>query len=92
MLRRGRRTRRRPAGTFTVRIIACLACLACLATPVSSSDAAVGGNSFEAWAVGWAVRTLALDRPGWVRRLPEYSVGSLGAFWTIQRVVIMWGG
>jgi len=45
-----------------------------------------------ALAVGWAVRVLALDRPGWVRRLPEYSVGSLGAFWTIQRVVIMWGG
>jgi hydrogenase/urease accessory protein HupE len=35
----------------------------------------------------WAIRTLELDRPQWVTRLPGYAVGSLGAFWTIQRVV-----
>ncbi len=40
-------------------------------------------------AVAWAARTLALDRPAWVSRIPAYTVGSLGAFWTIQRVLIM---
>jgi hydrogenase/urease accessory protein HupE len=35
----------------------------------------------------WAIRTLELDRPQWVTRIPGYAVGSLGAFWTIQRVV-----
>jgi hydrogenase/urease accessory protein HupE len=34
-----------------------------------------------------AIRTLELDRPQWVTRIPGYAVGSLGAFWTIQRVV-----
>jgi hypothetical protein len=34
-----------------------------------------------------AIQTLELDRPQWVTRIPGYTVGSLGAFWTIQRVV-----
>jgi hypothetical protein len=33
-----------------------------------------------------AVRTLELDRPRWVTRIPAYAVGSLGAFWSIQRI------
>jgi hypothetical protein len=40
-------------------------------------------------AAAWAVRTLALDKPTWVSRVPAYTVGSLGAFWTIQRVLVM---
>ena len=34
-----------------------------------------------------AIQTLELDRPQWLTRIPGYIVGSLGAFWTIQRVV-----
>jgi hypothetical protein len=34
-----------------------------------------------------AIRTLELDRPRWVLRVPGYAVGSLGAYWTLQRVV-----
>jgi hypothetical protein len=30
--------------------------------------------------------------PRWARMLPGYAVGSLGAFWTIQRVAMMFGG
>jgi hypothetical protein len=32
---------------------------------------------------------LLIDWPRWVRRLPGYSVGVLGAFWTIQRVALL---
>jgi hydrogenase/urease accessory protein HupE len=39
-----------------------------------------------------AFSTLEIRWPGWVRALPGYAVGSLGAFWTIQRTVIMLGG
>lgn len=30
--------------------------------------------------------------PRWVAKMPGYTVGSLGAFWTVQRVVIMLAG
>jgi hydrogenase/urease accessory protein HupE len=30
--------------------------------------------------------------PRWATALPAYTVGSLGAFWTIQRVAVMFGG
>jgi hypothetical protein len=36
------------------------------------------------------VLEVRLPRP--LETLPAYAVGSLGAFWTIQRVVIMLGG
>lgn len=36
-----------------------------------------------------AIRSLSLDRPAWVPRIPGYVVGTLGAFWTIQRVTFM---
>ena len=29
--------------------------------------------------------------PRWAQALPGYAVGSLGAFWTIQRVALMIG-
>jgi hydrogenase/urease accessory protein HupE len=37
-------------------------------------------------------RILEIRWPRWVEALPAYTVGGLGAFWTIQRVVIMIGG
>ena len=37
-------------------------------------------------------RVLEIRWPRWSQALPAYTVGSLGAFWTIQRVAIMVGG
>jgi len=37
----------------------------------------------------WAFRTLQINWPRAVRRLPAYTVGTLGAFWTFQRVAMM---
>ncbi len=34
-------------------------------------------------------RTLAIRWPHWAEALPGYTVGGLGAFWTIQRAVMM---
>ena len=36
-------------------------------------------------------RQLEIRWPRWVEALPGYAVGSLGAFWTIQRTAIMFG-
>jgi hydrogenase/urease accessory protein HupE len=36
-------------------------------------------------------RQLEVRWPRWVEALPGYAVGSLGAFWTIQRTAIMFG-
>jgi hypothetical protein len=36
-------------------------------------------------------RVLLVRWPNWVQALPGYTVGSLGAFWTIQRVAILLG-
>lgn len=40
------------------------------------------------WAAS-SLHTLELDRAWWARRIPAYVIGSLGAFWTIQRVVVL---
>jgi hypothetical protein len=37
-------------------------------------------------------RILDIRWPRWAEAMPAYAVGSLGAFWTIQRVAIMAGG
>ena len=37
-------------------------------------------------------RTLEIRWPRWVAALPSYTVGGLGAFWTIQRTVMLIGG
>lgn len=37
-------------------------------------------------------RVLEFGWPRWVQALPGYTVGSLGAFWTVQRVAMMIGG
>ena len=39
-----------------------------------------------------AFRILEIRWPRWVQAVPGYTVGSLGAFWTIQRVLILIGG
>ena len=38
-----------------------------------------------------AFRALEIRWPGWVAALPGYAVGTLGAFWTIQRTAILFG-
>ena len=38
-----------------------------------------------------AFRILEVRWPRWVEALPGYTVGSLGAFWTVQRLAIMFG-
>ena len=52
----------------------------------------------EVGQLGFVALVLALERsfqvlevrwPRWVQALPGYTVGSLGAFWTIQRVALM---
>ena len=37
-------------------------------------------------------RVLEVRWPRWAAALPGYAVGSLGAFWTVQRIVILLGG
>ena len=37
-------------------------------------------------------RILEIHWPRWIEALPGYTVGSLGAFWTVQRLVILFGG
>jgi len=37
-------------------------------------------------------RTLEIHWPRWAEMTPGYAVGSLGAYWTIQRMVIMFAG
>jgi hydrogenase/urease accessory protein HupE len=39
-----------------------------------------------------ACRVLEIRRPRVLDALPAYAVGSLGAYWTIQRVIVMVGG
>jgi hydrogenase/urease accessory protein HupE len=55
----------------------------------------------ELGQLGFIALILALERsfrilevrwPRWAQVLPGYTVGSLGAFWTVQRVVFLFGG
>jgi hypothetical protein len=41
------------------------------------------------FAVVKSFRLLEITWPGWVELVPGYAVGSLGAFWTIERTVAM---
>ena len=47
---------------------------------------------FTALALVKSFRVLEVRWPRWVEALPGYTVGSLGAYWTIQRTVILFGG
>jgi hydrogenase/urease accessory protein HupE len=55
----------------------------------------------ELGQLGFIALILALERsfrileirwPRWVEALPGYTVGSLGAFWTVQRLAMLFGG
>src|SRR5271169_2728516 len=37
-------------------------------------------------------RILEVRWPRWAQALPGYTVGSLGSFWTVQRVALLFGG
>ena len=39
-----------------------------------------------------AFRTLEIRWPRWVEAVPAYAVGTLGAYWTLQRTVLLLGG
>jgi len=54
----------------------------------------IGQLSFVALilALERAFRILEVRWPRWAEALPGYTVGSLGAFWTVQRLAIMFGG
>lgn len=39
-----------------------------------------------------AFRIMEIRWPHWVQAVPGYTVGSLGAFWTVQRIFILLGG
>ena len=43
-------------------------------------------------ALEGSFRVLEIRWPRWAQALPGYTVGSLGAFWTIQRVAAMFRG
>ena len=42
-------------------------------------------------AMGRSFRVLDVRWPRWVQALPGYTVGTLGAFWTLQRVALLIG-
>ena len=55
----------------------------------------------ELGQLGFIALILALERsfcvlevrwPRWAQALPGYTVGSLGAYWTVQRLVLLFGG
>jgi hydrogenase/urease accessory protein HupE len=43
-------------------------------------------------SLGWSFRMLQVRWPRWVEAVPGYTVGSLGAFWTIQRIAVLLRG
>ena len=47
---------------------------------------------FGALALARSFTVLEVRWPRWAQALPGYAVGSLGAYWTIQRTVILLGG
>jgi len=47
---------------------------------------------FLALVLAWSFRTLEIRWPRWALAMPGYTVGSLGAYWTIQRTAILIGG
>jgi hydrogenase/urease accessory protein HupE len=47
---------------------------------------------FTALALARSFKVLEVRWPRWAYAVPGYTVGSLGAYWTIQRTVILLGG
>jgi hypothetical protein len=54
----------------------------------------IGQLFFVALVIGLerAFRTLEIRWPRLVEALPGYAVGTLGAYWTIQRTLVLLGG
>ena len=46
---------------------------------------------FLVLAMAWSFRQLEIRWPRWAKALPGYAVGTLGAFWTIQRTALLLG-
>jgi hypothetical protein len=42
-------------------------------------------------ALGWSFRQLQIRWARWAEALPGYAVGTLGAFWAIQRTAMLLG-
>jgi hydrogenase/urease accessory protein HupE len=42
-------------------------------------------------ALEYSFRALEVRWPRWVQALPGYTVGTLGAFWTVQRLALLFG-
>lgn len=38
----------------------------------------------------WIINTVKLNWPLWIKQVPAYGIGSLAAFWVIQRTVSFW--
>ncbi len=47
---------------------------------------------FVALGVAWVAERLRVRWPRWAQLVPGYAVGCLGAFWFIQRAVVLIGG
>lgn len=54
----------------------------------------IGQLFFVAVILGlvWSFRVLQMQWPRWVQWLPGYTVGGLGAYWTIQRTLLLLRG
>ena len=42
---------------------------------------------FAALAVVWLLGRIRKDWPGWAAQVPAYGIGTLAAFWLVERVV-----
>ena len=51
----------------------------------------VGAIVFLVLALAKLARALDIRWPQWVERVPGYAVGTLGAFWFIERTAILMG-
>ncbi len=45
---------------------------------------------FAALAAVWALKRVRKDWPTWAAQIPAYGIGSLAAFWLIERVAGIW--
>jgi hypothetical protein len=52
----------------------------------------LGQVAFDAAALVllWGVSRLRIRWPMWAWRVPAYGIGSLAAFWCVQRVAAFW--
>ena len=59
---------------------------------LAAESAVTGRKRRGLEALERSFRVLEVRWPRWVQALPGYTVGSLGAFWTVQRLAILFGG